>query len=153
MDINWQPIKDKVNEHGYMSGVDRMSDRVKKTGEVFTPTDTVVQMIELTGIDKFEPGKTVFDPMCGDGQMLVTVKWLKVLHFGMTEEDAIKDIYGVDIMRDNVDMCKKRLGGSGGNIYMGNTLDPNTKLEDQTEYEYRRILDLFGGPNLVKFME
>ena len=151
MDINWQPIKDKVNEHGYMSGVDRMSDRVKKTGEVFTPTDTVIQMIELTGIDKFQPGETVFDPMCGDGQMLVTVKWLKVLHFGMTEEDALKDIYGVDIMRDNVVLCKKRLGG--GNIYMGNTLDPNTKLEDQTEYEYKRMVDLFGGPNLVKFME
>ena len=151
--VNWQPIKDKVNEHGYMSGVDRMSDRVKKTGEVFTPTDTVVQMIELTGIDKFESGKTVFDPMCGDGQLLVPVKWLKVLHHGMTEEDALKDIYGVDIMRDNVDLCKKRLGGGSGNIYMGNTLDPNTKLEDQTEYEYRRILDLFGGPNLLKFME
>ena len=152
MDINWQPIKDKVNEHGYMSGVDRMSDRVKKTGEVFTPTDTVIQMIELTGIDNFESGKTVFDPMCGDGQMLVTVKWLKVFHFGMTEEDALKDIYGVDIMRDNVDLCKKRLGEGSGNIYMGNTLDPHTKLKDQTEYEYKRMVDLFGGPNLVKFM-
>ena len=28
----------------------------------------------------------------------------------MTEEDALKDIYNVDIMRDNVDLCKKRLG-------------------------------------------
>ena len=40
--VNWQPIIDKVNEHGYMSGVDRMSDRVKKTGEIFTPTDIVI---------------------------------------------------------------------------------------------------------------
>ena len=151
MDINWQPIKDKVNEHGYMSGVDRMSDRVKKTGEVFTPTDTVVQMIELTGIDKFEPGKTVFDPMCGDGQMLVTVKWLKVLHFGMTEEDAIQDIYGVDIMRDNVDLCKKRLGG--GTILMGDTLNAHIKLKEQTEYEHDLVMKMFGSSNLLQFMQ
>jgi type I restriction-modification system DNA methylase subunit len=104
-------------------------------------------------LNAFAPGKTVIDPACGDGQLLVPVKWLKVLHHGMTEEDALKDIYGVDIMRDNVDLCKKRLGGGSGNIYMGNTLDPHTKLKDQTEYEYRRMVDLFGGPNLVKFMQ
>jgi len=149
----WDKIKELSDKHGYMSGIDRMSDRVKKTGEIFTPIELVIEILQKMNIDEFAPGKTVVDPACGDGQFLVPVKWLKVLHFGMTEEDAIKDIYGVDIMRDNVDLCKKRLGGSGGNIYMGNTLDPNTKLEDQTEYEYRRILDLFGGSNLVKFME
>ena len=149
----WDKIKELSDKHGYMSGIDRMSDRVKKTGEIFTPIELVIEILQKMNIDEFAPGKTVVDPACGDGQFLVPVKWIKVLHHGMTEEDAIKDIYGVDIMRDNVDLCKKRLGGSGGNIYMGNTLDPNTKLEDQTEYEYRRILDLFGGSNLVKFME
>ena len=61
--------------------------------------------------------------------------------------------FGVDLMRDNVDLCKKRLGEGSGNIYMGNTLDPHTKLKDTTKYEYKRMVDLFGGPNLVKFME
>ena len=149
----WNKIKELSDKHGYMSGIDRMTERVKKTGEIFTPTWLAIDILKKSDLNAFGPGKTVIDPACGDGQLLVPVKWLKVLHHGMTEEDALKDIYGVDIMRDNVDMCKKRLGGSGGNIYMGNTLDPNTKLEDQTEYEYRRILDLFGGPNLLKFME
>ena len=149
----WDKIKELSDKHGYMSGIDRMTERVKKTGEIFTPTELVIEILQKMNIDEFAPGKTVIDPACGDGQFLVPVKWIKVLHHGMTEEDAIQDIYGVDIMRDNVDLCKKRLGGSGGNIYMGNTLDPNTKLEDQTEYEYRRMLDLFGGSNLVKFME
>jgi 2-polyprenyl-3-methyl-5-hydroxy-6-metoxy-1,4-benzoquinol methylase len=144
--VNWQPIIDKVNEHGYMSGVDRMSDRVKNTGEIFTPTTMVIKMIEKSGIDNYGLGKTVLDPACGDGQMLVSAKWLKVLHFGMTEENALKDIYGVDIMRDNVDLCKKRLGG--GNILMGNTLDPYTKLEEQTEYEHQKMIELFGGATL-----
>ena len=149
----WNKIKELSDKHGYMSGIDRMTERVKKTGEIFTPTWLAIDILKKSDLNTFGPGKTVIDPACGDGQLLVPVKWLKVLHHGMTEEDAIKDIYGVDIMRDNVDMCKKRLGGSGGNIYMGNTLDPNTKLEDQTEYEYRRMVDLFGGSNLVKFME
>ncbi len=150
MQVNWQPIKDLTNQHGYMSGVDRMTDRVKKTGEVFTPTDTVIQMLEMNGVDNYAPGKTVFDPACGDGQMLVPIKWLKILHFGMTEEDALKDIYGVDIMRDNVDLCKRRLGG--GTILMGDTLNPMIRLKEQTDEEHTLMCRMFGGPSLESFL-
>ena len=144
--VNWEPIKDRVNEHGYMSGVDRMSDRVKKTGEIFTPTDIVIKMIEKSGIDKYGPGKIVLDPACGDGQMLVTAKWLKILHFGMTEKYALNELYGVDIMRDNVDLCKKRLGG--GNVYMGDFLNPNIKLDEQTDIEHEAMIANFGSQTL-----
>ena len=144
--VNWEPIKDRVNEHGYMSGVNRMSDRVKKTGEVFTPTDIVIKMIEKSGIDKYGPGKIVLDPACGDGQMLVTAKWLKILHFGMTEKYALNELYGVDIMRDNVDLCKKRLGG--GNVYMGDFLNPNIKLDEQTDIEHEAMIANFGSQTL-----
>ena len=142
----WHKIKELTDKHGYMSGVDRMSERVKKTGEIFTPTDLVIEILQKADIKQFAPGKTIIDPTCGDGQFLVPVKWLKVLHFNMTEEDALKDIYGVDIMRDNVDICKKRLGG--GNIFMGNTLDPFTKLDEQTEYEHEQIIKHFAPQTL-----
>ena len=142
----WHKIKELTDKHGYMSGVDRMSERVKKTGEIFTPTDLVIKILQKTDIKEFAPGKTIIDPTCGDGQFLVPVKWLKVLHFNMTEEDALKDIYGVDIMRDNVDLCKKRLGG--GNIFMGNTLDPFTRLDEQTEYEHEQIIKHFAPQTL-----
>jgi len=142
----WSEIKRLTDEHGYMSGVNRMTDRVKETGEVFTPTDLVIQIIQELGVDKLAPGQTVIDPACGDGQFLVPTKWLKIVYFNMSEEEALKDIYGVDIMRDNVDLCKKRLGG--GNIVMGNTLDPNTRLPDQLEYEYILMKDWFGAPTL-----
>ena len=139
--VDWEPIKKKVNEHGYMSGTDRMSDRVKATGEVFTPTDTVIEMIEHIGIDNYSKGKSVLDPACGDGQLLVTVKCLKVLHFDMSEQDALNDIYGVDIMRDNIDLCKKRLGG--GTIIMGDTLRPEIRLKEQTKEEYNKMYGYF----------
>ena len=148
--VNWQPIKDLTNQHGYMSGTDRMSDRVKKTGEVFTPTDLVIEILQKMNIEDFAPGKTVIDPACGDGQFLVPVKWIKVLHFGMNEQDALKDIYGVDIIRDNVDLCKKRL--NGGNIIMGNTLEPMKRLEEQTIEEYTMMGKLFGENTLESFM-
>ena len=145
----WDKIAEKTNEHGYMSGVDRESDRVKATGEVYTPTDLVIEMLQTMNIEDFAPGKTTLDPACGDGQLLVPVKWLKVFHYNMSEEDAVKDLYGVDIMRDNVDLCKRRLGG--GNIVMGNTLDPDVYLEGQSEDEYISMRKWFGTGSLEEF--
>ena len=145
----WDKIAEKTNEHGYMSGVDRESDRVKATGEVYTPTDLVIEMLQTMNIEDFAPGKTTLDPACGDGQLLVPVKWLKVFHYNMSEEDAVKDLYGVDIMRDNVDLCKRRLGG--GNIVMGNTLDPDIRLDGQSDEEYLNMRKWFGTGSLEGF--
>ena len=145
----WDKIAEKTNEHGYMSGVDRESERVKATGEVYTPTDLVIEMLQTMNIEDFAPGKTTLDPACGDGQLLVPVKWLKVFHYNMSEEDAVKDLYGVDIMRDNVDLCKRRLGG--GNIVMGNTLDPDLHLDGQSEDEYINMRKWFGTGSLEGF--
>lgn len=146
----WKRIAKEANEHGYMSGVDRQTDRVKATGEVFTPTELVIEIIQKVlsnDPEAFSPGKTILDPACGDGQFLVPVKLLKMYHYGMSEEDALKDIYGVDIMRDNVDLCKKRLGG--GNIIMGNALNPSARLDEQTELEYQQMLELFTNDNIL----
>ena len=132
-----------------MSGVDRESDRVKATGEVYTPTDLVIEMLQTMDIEDFAPGKTTLDPACGDGQLLVPIKWLKVFHYNMSEEDAVKDLYGVDIMRDNVDLCKRRLGG--GNIVMGNTLNPDVYLDGQSEDEYISMRKWFGTGSLEEF--
>ena len=149
----WNKIAEKTDQHGYMSGVDRQSDRVKSTGEIFTPTSLVIEMCQNlieANPESFSPGKTVIDPSCGDGQFLVVAKWIKVLIHGMSEEDAVADIYGVDIMRDNVDVCKRRLGG--GNIVMGNTLEPTIKLDDQTDEEYSLMHKWFSDDmNLEDF--
>ena len=127
--VDWEKITELANEHGYMSGVDRESDRVRATGEVYTPTELVIEILQKMLEDDpevFAPGKTVIDPACGDGQFLVPVKWFKVFRYGITEEQALEDIYGVDLMPDNVDLCRSRLGG--GNIVCDNTLDPKTEV-------------------------
>jgi hypothetical protein len=143
----WNEIKRLTDEHGYMSGVNRMSDRVKETGEIFTPTDLVIEIIQSMPEELFAPGKTVLDPSCGDGQFLVVTKWFKVVQFNMSADEALADIYGVDIMRDNVDLCKSRLGG--GNVVMGDTMNPNIELPEQTEEEHRLMKKWFGQPDLT----
>jgi hypothetical protein len=141
----WAEIARRTNEHGYMQGVERTVERVRATGEIFTPTELVIEMLQGIPLNRFAPGKTVLDPACGDGQFLVAAKWLKVLGLGMSEPDALREIYGIDIMRDNVDLCRRRLGG--GTIVMGNALDPFAKLEGQTPKEHELMLTLFAeGP-------
>jgi len=137
----WSQVKDRMNDHSYMGEIDRDEYRIKVTAEVFTPTDLVIRMIRECGADMFAPGKTVFDPACGDGQFLVAAKWVKVLFHGMSENDALNDLYGVDLMRDNVDLCKKRLGG--GTILMGDSLNPEKNIENQTILEHQEMLRLF----------
>ena len=137
----WDKVRQLADQHEYMGGITREKYRVKQTGEVFTPTELVIEICQQLDINQFAPGKTVIDPACGDGQFLIVALGIKMYHFGMSREDALKDIYGVDIMRDNVDLCKRRLGG--GNIIMGNTLDPNTPIDGQTPEEAKLMRDWF----------
>lgn len=138
----WDEIERRVVNDGYMQGVERTKDRVDLTAEVFTPAPLVVQMLRRMPVEAFEPGKSVLDPACGDGNFLVAAKWLKVLKFRMSEGDALADLFGVDIMRDNVDRAKERLGG--GTIVMGDTLDPGLRLPGQTVREHELMRELFA---------
>jgi len=137
----WRTVAERLNEHGYMEGIERTDQRVRETAEVFTPTPLVIEMLKYLDLELFAPGKSVLDPACGDGQFLVAAKWIKVLKFGMSEEEALKDIYGIDIMRDNVDLCRRRLGG--GTIVMGDALRPARRLPGQTDEEHKLMIQLF----------
>ncbi len=138
----WQTIAERVADHGYMDGVERTVERVHATGEVFTPTALVLEMLRGVPLEALGPGRTVLDPACGDGQFLVAAKWVKVLLHGMSEADALGEIYGIDIMRDNVDLCRRRLGG--GMVVHGDALDPMRALEGQTVEDRARMGELYG---------
>ena len=142
----WDKIREEMNSHVYMSRIERDKQRIQSTAEIFTPTDLVLEMIERTGVERLGAGKTVLDPACGDGQFLMAVKCVKVYMHQMSEQEALQDIYGVDIMRDNVDLCKKRLGG--GTILMGDSLNPTKRLDQQTDDEYHELNILFVGGRL-----
>ena len=144
----WDKVRQLAEQHDYMGGITREKYRVKQTGEVFTPTELVIEIVQQLDINLFAPTKTVIDPACGDGQFLIVALGIKMYHFGMSREDALKDIYGVDIMRDNVDLCKRRLGG--GNIIMGNTLQPTRTFTLQTPEEVRLMRDWFTSESSLE---
>lgn len=113
-----KPTLNKVVNHlrdrEYMSGVERDKSRVKATGEVFTPTPLVQEILEQLPPQQFtDINKTFLDPSCGDGQFLSEVI-IKKMENGSTYEQALATTYGVDLMSDNCIECIKRLYGVNG---------------------------------------
>lgn len=102
-------IIDHIRNRSYMSGVEREDSRIKATGEVFTPTPLVQEVLDQLPPELFkDPTKTFLDPSCGDGQFLGEVLIRKIEN-GSTFEQALQTIYGVDLMPDNVEECRQRL--------------------------------------------
>ena len=82
--------------------------RAKQHGEVFTPDPLVNEMLDKLPKEVWKEGKTFCDPACGDGQFLIWIL-LKKLSKGHDPLEALKTIYGVDIMRDSIRKCRLRL--------------------------------------------
>lgn len=119
----------------YMSGVERERNRVKATGEVFTPTPLVEQILDHMPKKEFkDKNKTFLDPSCGDGQFLASVLYRK-LQNGIDFETALSTIYGVDLMEDNVKLCQERL--LCGREDLRHIVEKNIVCADGVRYHYR----------------
>jgi len=117
-----------------MSGVARDQLRVKATGEIFTPTPLVQEVLSQLPQDLFtNPTKTFIDPSCGDGQFLSEVL-VRKLESGIDFEIALSTIYGVDLMSDNVDLCRERL--LCGREYLRHIVEKNIVCADALTYNY-----------------
>lgn len=137
------PTVSNVIEHArnrtYMSGIERDKVRVKATGEVFTPTDLVRQVLESLPLEIFtDPSKTFLDNSCGDGQFLSEVL-IRKLENGIDFETALSTIYGVDLMPDNVKLCQDRL--LCGQEHLRHIVEKNIACADALTYNY-----CFGKP-------
>lgn len=123
-----------------MSGVDRDKLRVKQTAEVFTPTPLVQEMLDkLEESDPTlfsDPTKTFLDNSCGDGQFLSEVVIRKIERSGCSLEQALKTTYGVDLMEDNVDECRKRLAGPEPTPDILEIVTKNIVCHDALTYDY-----------------
>jgi hypothetical protein len=125
-----------------MSGIERDKLRVKETAEVFTPTPLVQEMLDTLPQELFEDHtKTFLDPSCGDGQFLSEVVIRKMEKSGCTLEQALSTTYGVELMEDNVKLCKERLAGPNPTQEILDILDKNIVCADALKYDYS-----FGEP-------
>lgn len=118
----------------------RTEERVKELGEVFTPPELIQEMIEKIGMESFDKDKTILDPTCGNGNILVEVLKYKISLHG-TEHiiEMVKTLYGVDIMEDNVKETKERLKdivAKYTNENIDTILDNNILCKDGLQYDY-----------------
>ncbi len=132
---------DHIRNREYMSGVERDKHRVKQTAEVFTPTLLVQEML-----DKLEerdptlfsdPNKTFLDNSCGDGQFLSEVVIRKIGRSNCTLEQALSTTYGVDLMEDNVNECRRRLSGPNPTPEILEIVNKNIVCHDALTYDYK----------------
>lgn len=106
----------------------KSSERVRDLGEVFTPAQTVNNMLDLFPEEVWQvhPSTTFLEPSCGDGNFLIAILARKLqsvtdAHSGETLPagkssnaalfhglEALTSIYAVDISPDNV------IGGTPG---------------------------------------
>ena len=126
----------------YMSGIERDKLRTKATGEVFTPTPLVQEILDQLPQESFtDPTKTFLDPSCGDGQFLSEVLIRKLEH-DIPFEQALSTIYGVDLMPDNVKICQDRL--LCGQEHLRHIVEKNIVCHDALTYDYS-----FNGTNFT----
>ena len=133
--MNINDVINHARNREYMSGVERDRVRVKATGEVFTPTPLVQEVLDQLDQTLFtDPSKTFLDNCCGDGQFLSEVLIRKIEN-GIDFETALSTIYGVDLMPDNVDLCRERL--LCGNENLQHIVEKNIVCADALRYHYR----------------
>ena len=123
-----------------MSGVERAELRIKSTGEIFTPTEKVQELLDELDQKEFnDPTKTFLDNFCGDGQFLGEILIRKIEN-DIDFETALSTIYGVDLMMDNVELCRERL--LCGREDLRHIVNKNIVCHDALTYDYS-----FNGTN------
>ncbi len=98
----------------------KTKQRVRDIGEVFTRAEEVNAMLNLVGDDISNPKKRILEPAAGNGNFLVIIlerrmkniadqKYKKKFDYERNVLTAVSNIYGIDIMVDNVEECRERL--------------------------------------------
>lgn len=111
-----------------MSDIKRSKERIKKTGEIFTPPELVEMMMKDIEYQIFKDPKTTFiDPSAGDGNILNTLK-TKLLNYHTEYHILNHMLYSVELMSDNHKELCERLGVP--------TDHPHYVCDDALKYHY-----------------
>ena len=136
--IKLPAVIDHIRNREYMSGVARDKQRVRTTGEVFTPYELVVKYIDYCESqypDSFVFPDNVFaDNSCGDGQFLGEIL-IRKMERGIDFETALKGLRGVDYEESNVELCRERL--LCGQTELRHIVEKNIVCADGLKYHYR----------------
>ena len=99
-------IEQFLSLDGYVNDVRKNRRKLsvcnKGTQEFFTPYPIVKRMCDkIPDEDWSDPTKTFLESSFGSGQFVVYIVWNRIQH-GVDWETALKTLYGVELMADNV---------------------------------------------------
>lgn len=118
----------------------KSKQRVADHGEVFTNEREVKAMCDLVADEVKKIESTVLEPACGEGNFLIEILARKLntvreLYGGNTDKYelnsviAVSSLYGVDILSDNVVICRQNLFDLWRNAYVQAIVkEPDKKL-------------------------
>ena len=105
-------VTQSLRSHGYMTGIQRTQARTDQTEEVFTDWIKARDLIERMHRHRPElftdTRRTILDPAVGDGQLLAECLILR-MEQGNDFVSSLSTLRGLDLMQDNVVLCRQRL--------------------------------------------
>jgi hypothetical protein len=116
-----------------MSDINR-EDRKKETQEYFTQHRELDEILGHWTDEEILRNETFLDNSCGSGNILNAVLERK-LSVGITLEDAIPTLFGVDFEITNVEECRTRLIKCNENLR--HTVNRQIIAADGLRYHYR----------------
>lgn len=136
-----------------MVGNIKSSERVQKYGEVNTPSNLVSDMLQLVDFETKRIDSRFLEPACGDGNFLSQVidkkfYYLKNKYHNNKyefEKNSIiifGSVYGIDILKDNVEKTKKRLFDIFNSIY-------SVKFAKDTNYNLLSSINYVLNRNII----
>ena len=138
MDLEF--VINHIRNREYMSGVERDKERVRSTGEVFTPTELVIKYIddcEIMYPDAFtDPKNNMADNSMGDGQFLGELL-IRKMERGQDYTTALKSLFGIDFEESNVELAKERLLCNSTDSDHIEIVDRQLIQADSTRYHHR----------------
>lgn len=101
----------------------KSKERVSQHGEVFTAEREVNAMLDLVAQETERLESRFLEPACGDGNFLIEILRRKLavcrkrvearqytqLQYERNAVLAVSSIYGIELLRDNAEACRKRL--------------------------------------------
>lgn len=128
----------------------KSKQRVVDHGEVFTSDREVNSMLDLVKQESERIDSRFLEPACGDGNFLAEIlnRKLKVVkdRYRRSPSDyeryavvTVTSIYGVDILQDNVNDCRKRLFEIFNKEYTANCKkEANDECREAVEFILKR---------------
>ena len=113
-------------------GITRSKERITKNGEVFTPRSLVEKMMDKIPEEKWkDPNSVWLEPTFGSGNMLICMLERRIAS-GVEPIQAVKTLYGVELMQDNVDLCKDRIR----EVLRANKVKIDKKVNDIIDHNF-----------------